>query len=197
LTVKKRLLLRNKQQPDLFSQQKSGETPVRKTGVLIVWAFVVILFTFSGRTVTVSSEAQVAGEGSQQTDPHKAYPALDRRFVTNDKGVVTVTKTGLEWFVGPDRDTTWDEAKAWTESLSVDGGGWRMPTRDEVKGLYTGGAGTRNMSPLLKTTGGFVWTGETVGSSHAWGFCLHIVDEYWPRRTRSREARGFAVRSRR
>lgn len=120
---------------------------------------------------------------------------MDGRFIVDDNGVVTDTKTGLEWFVGPDRNTTWDEAKSWVESLSVDGGGWRMPTRDEVKNLYTKGAGTHNMAPSFKTTGGFVWTGETMNSSHAWGFCFDIGDEYWPRRTYSETARGFAVRS--
>ena len=170
---------------------------MRTTCALTVWAFVVILFILSARTVTLSSEAQVARQGGEQLDPHKAIPSGDRRFATNDKGVVTDTKTGLEWFLGPDRDTTWDEAKSWVESLTVDGGGWRMPTRDEVKGIYIKDVGTRNMSPLLKTTGGFVWTGETVGSTHAWGFCFEIGEEFWPRLTYSNTARCFAVRSRR
>ena len=96
--------------------------------------------------------------------------ASDGTLLAYASGVVYDKKTGLEWFAGPDRDTTWNEAKAWVESLNVAGGGWRMPTREELKTLYQKGAGTRNMTPLLKTTGWWVWSGETRDSSSAWGF---------------------------
>ena len=93
--------------------------------------------------------------------------ASDGTLLAYASGVVYDKNTGLEWFAGPDRDTTWNEAKAWVESLNVAGGGWRMPTREELKTLYQKGAGTRNMTPLLKTTGwcGVVWrdTGFVVG----------------------------------
>jgi hypothetical protein len=127
-------------------------------------------------------------------EPDKAHQGIYERFTARDYGVVLDTKNDLEWFVGPDKDTTWDDAKSWVESLSVDGGGWRMPTRDELSGLYAKGVGSQNMSPLLKTTGGFVWTDETVSTSYAWGFCFEIGDAYWPLRTHSDTARGFAVR---
>ena len=87
--------------------------------------------------------------------------AHDGTFIAYASGVVRDTKTGLEWIAGPDRNTTWYTAKSWVESLSIDGGGWRMPTREELKSLYQKGAGKRNMTPLLKTTGWFVWSGET------------------------------------
>ena len=93
-------------------------------------------------------------------------------------GVVFDKNTGLEWFVGPDRDTTWNDAKAWVESLDVAGGGWRMPTEEELRTLYKYGAGTRNMTPLLKTTGWLVWTGEASNSSSAW------MDPFLPQRRR-------------
>ena len=79
--------------------------------------------------------------------------AKDGRYVSYKNGIVYDEKTNLEWIVGPDKDTTWDEARAWVESLSVEGGGWRMLTREEVKALYKKEAGSRNMTPLLKTTG--------------------------------------------
>ncbi|MES0350837.1 MAG: DUF1566 domain-containing protein [Desulfobacteria bacterium] len=168
---------------------------MRKIRALLVLTFVVIVFIVPSRIQAANRGELLAAQGSEELDTYKDQQAQDGRFIPGDKGVVKDTKTGLEWFAGPDKDTTWDEAKAWTESLSVDGGGWRMPTRDEVKDLYTKGSGAHNVSPLFMTAGGFVWTGETVGSSHAWGFCLDIGDEYWPRRTYSETARGFAVRS--
>jgi hypothetical protein len=163
---------------------------MRKDAALL---FAVITFIIAGMVpyqgMTVDAQDVV-----QSDDPYKAHEAFYERFTARDNGVVLDTKLGLEWFVGPDEDTTWDEAKSWVESLSVDGGGWRMPTRDELSRLYIKGVGSQNMSPLLKTTGGFVWTSETVSSSYAWGFCFEIGDTYWPLRTYSETARSFAVR---
>lgn len=119
--------------------------------------------------------------------------AIDGRFIYYN-GIVMDTKTGIEWFAGPDRDTTWDEASLWVNNLAVGSGGWCMPTRKEVKTLYQKDVGTRNMTSLLKTTGWFVWSGETKGSSAAWAFYFGGGDENWFARSYSSYGRGFAVR---
>ncbi len=103
--------------------------------------------------------------------------------------------TGLEWLAGPDKPTNWYDAKKWVESLNVAGGGWRMPMRKELKTLYKERAGERNMTPLLKTTGWWVWSGETKDSSSAWAF-YNLGGVYWRPRDVSYSLRGFAVRSR-
>lgn len=125
--------------------------------------------------------------------------ASDGTLIAYDSGVVFDKHTGLEWFAGPDRGTTWNEAKAWIESLNVAGGGWRMPTRAELKTLYQKDVGTHNMTPLLKITGcgSWVWSGETSDSSSAW--TIVFLTGYESRRYRddSNCFRGFAVRSRR
>ena len=121
----------------------------------------------------------------------------DGGFFAGDKGIVLDTNTGLAWVAGPDRNTTWNEARSWVNNLTVGGGGWRMPTRKELKTLYQKGAGTRNMTSLLKTTGWWVWSGETKGSSAAWGFSFSLGGELWNFRSDSSSYRGFAVRSRR
>ena len=123
--------------------------------------------------------------------------AREGTFVAYDNGVVKDTKTGLEWVVGPDRLTTWDEARTWVQNLTVDGGGWRMPTRDELKGLYKEGLGNRNMDPAFKTTGWGVWSGETKDSSSAWFFDFDLGEKNWSTRGNSIFSRAFAVRSRR
>ena len=121
--------------------------------------------------------------------------ARDGTFIAYATGVVKDTKTGLEWVAGPDRNTTWYTAKSWTESLSIDGGGWRMPTMQELKSLYQEDAGTRDMTPLLKTTGWFVWSGETKGSSSAWYFYFPHGYKRWGTQNKSEYHRAFAVRS--
>ena len=121
----------------------------------------------------------------------------DGRFFASDKGIVLDTNTGLAWIAGPDRDTTWNKAMSWVANLTVVGGGWRMPTRKELNALYQKGAGTRNMTPLLKTTGWYVWSGETKGSSLAWYFSFYYGNEYCYTRGNSSTSRSFAVRSKR
>ena len=121
--------------------------------------------------------------------------AQDGTFVAYDNGVVKDNKTGLEWIVGPDKETTWNEARAWAEQLKVDGGGWRMPSKEELKTLYQKGAGTSNLTPLLKTTGQFVWSRETKDSSLAWAVSFFFSDENWFVRDSAHFTRGFAVRS--
>ena len=166
---------------------------MKKAGVSIAMTLILASCVFS-RT---AGAADPAVEGTPGFDSYDEYHLLGRRYIADEKGTVIDTKTNLEWFVGPDADTTWDEARAWVEGLLVDGGGWRMPTREEVKSIYHKGAGNQNMSPLFKTTGGFVWTGEMMGDAYAWGFCFDIGGEYWPLRTFSTTARVFAVRPRR
>lgn len=121
----------------------------------------------------------------------------EKQFIGYSNGVVYDKNTGLEWFAGPDKDTNWYDAKNWVDSLTAfAGGGWRMPTRGEVRTLYKKGAGTYNMTPLLETTGWKVWSGETERSSSAWyfdfreGSAVCFTRGYY-------YGRGFAVRSRR
>ena len=120
----------------------------------------------------------------------------DGIYVAYANGIVKDTNTGLEWKAGPDKDTDWNEAKTWVKSLNLDGGGWRMPSTDELKTLYKKGTGSLNMTPLLKTTGLMVWSGETKGSSPARLFDFGFGDGYWSSRDISNLYRAFAVRSR-
>ena len=128
----------------------------------------------------------------------------DRHYEKYDTGVVRDTKTGLEWYAGPDKGMDWNEAKAWVDTLNVDGGGWRMPTtRSELATLYEEGMGSRNMTPLLGTTGWWiesagwwVWSGEKKGSSSAWDFNCQGGIEGWDFPDGSNVAMVFAVRSR-
>ena len=123
--------------------------------------------------------------------------AKDGQYVSYENGIVYDEKTNLEWVAGPDNQTNWDEAKVWVESPSVEGGGWRWPTKEELKSLYKKGAGERNMTPLLKTTGWLVWSDETEGSESAWFFSFYDGDYTWgPREGYVGSPRAFAIRSR-
>ena len=130
-------------------------------------------------------------------DPKDREIGRDRQYTAYANGVVYDSKTGLEWVAGPDENTDWNEARRWVKRLTVAGGGWRMPTAKELEALHERRQGSRNMTPLLKTTGFRVWSGELKDSSSALIFDFNHgfigprehgwFDNY----------RAFAVRSRR
>ena len=122
---------------------------MKRINITLVSSFIVLFLCLS---FTLAAEKEVGRDGV---------------YVAYANGIVKDTKTGLEWKAGPDKDTDWNEARSWVQNLNLDGGGWRMPTTDELKTLYKKGAGFQNMTPLLKTTGFYVWSGEPKGSSDA------------------------------
>ena len=82
------------------------------------------------------------------------------------------------------------------DNLTVDDGGcWRMPTNLELKRLYEEGKGDRNMDPIFKTTGWWVWSGEIYDSSSAWYVDFYHGYGNYHNRGHSYRNRGFAVRS--
>jgi len=132
-------------------------------------------------------------------DPKDREIGRDDHYIAYDNGIVRDTKTGLEWYAGPDRDFTWSKAKRWTKKLTISGGGWRMPTGDELAGLYRKGAGPRNMTHLLKTTGWFVWSGKlrSYGGYEYRAFSFRRGRRFWNGGGDDSPFRAFAVRSRR
>lgn len=109
------------------------------------------------------------------------------RFVESAEGIITDLMFELEWFLGPDIDTAYDEAKAWCAGLSIAGGGWRMPKRPELMTAYVTGLGEKNLKPTFKTTGAFVWSGDKFTSKSDWGLPSSSGERHG--------GRAFAVRS--
>ena len=145
-------------------------------------------------TLLISVSAFLAPQAQSKSDVIKK----DGDYLLYANGIVKDTKTGLEWKAGPDRDMNWNEARSWVQSLNLDGGGWRMPSMDELEGLYKKGVGNRNMTPLLKTTIWYVWSGETHGQNNSTVsgfFRFNAGEPYWSYRF-YKKPRAFAVRSR-
>ena len=95
------------------------------------------------------------------------------RFTKAQNGVITDHVTGLEWYVAPSPDNNWHEAKAWTENLTVAGGGWRMPTIPELRAIYQKGASRANMDPLFQPKAAWVWSGQMDDTRTAYGFAFY------------------------
>lgn len=120
----------------------------------------------------------------------------ETRFATSSDGVIADAQTGLEWVVGPDRDTNYEQAEQWVEGCTIAGGGWRMPTRQELASLYQEGVGDQNMDPAFKITGWWVWA-ESRNSLSALGFGFRYGNVHGDSRFYSSSRyRVFAVRSR-
>jgi len=119
------------------------------------------------------------------------------QFAVSSEGVITDSKTTLEWVLGPDRDTDYAQAEQWVADCKVKGGGWRMPKREELKTLYLERFFPGdNKDPVFKTTGSFVWA-EPEDSSKAWRFGFPTGPTGWARpRSESATNRVFGVRSR-
>ena len=159
---------------------------------------VTLMFSLEKKPVpqTEASLKQTPKHSTPVIPPYEGkISGRDGIYVAYTNGIVRNTNTGLEWKAGPDKDTSWEKARSWVQNLNLAGGGWRMPTKKEIKSLYKAGAGTCNMTPLFKTTAWWVWSKETKGSSNAWIFYFSGGYGYWLDRSTYSNLRVFAVRS--
>ena len=189
----------------LFSFFDSGSSSANRLGSIDIGAFAVR--SLLKKQTPSSGTRQQEKQGDPKETPKYASisPEVskskaigrDGHFIAYSNGIIKDTKTGLEWIAGPDGDTNWHEAERWIKSLKVSGSGWRMPTMDELESLYLKGKGNRNMTPLLKTTGWWIWSGEIKDSSSARLFSFFDSGSSSANRLGSIDIGAFAVRSRR
>jgi hypothetical protein len=135
----------------------------------------------------------ISSPADQGQSPEKTAP----RFTKASDGVITDNVTGLQWYVNPSPSNTWHQAKAWVENLTVAGGGWRLPTMAELKGIYQKGASGTNMDPLFDAHGVWVWSGELVNPMFARGLAFYNGWEWVHGVNYGYGRLAFAVRSKR
>ena len=128
---------------------------------------------------------------------------IDGQFYAFDTGVVMDTKTGLMWAAKDNSsDINWRDAKRYCENYT--GGGytdWRMPTIDELAGLYGKSASyqatQRNynvyLTELIELSTCCPWAFETRGSFAAY-FSFDGGAGFWDSRSYSGGARALPVR---
>lgn len=128
------------------------------------------------------------------------YAAAAERFVDNEDGTVTDTRTNLMWAAkdngGP---VTWQDAKSYCENFSIGGyTDWRMPTQDELAGLYDETRMNRHgyhTTSLIEITGCCPWASETRGSAAA-RFDFTNGSRRWPHQSSgATHSRALPVRS--
>ncbi|MDO9288937.1 MAG: DUF1566 domain-containing protein [Thermodesulfovibrionales bacterium] len=129
--------------------------------------------------------------------------ARTNHFKVSNDNIITDSRTGLEWVPSPNKDMNWHQANQYVQSLSLAGGGWRLPTRVELRGLYESGEIGCGLGKELLNGGEYVsvWSSELDGSSDAWSVSFNSGQERRDTRDFSRyysySLRALAVRSRR
>lgn len=128
----------------------------------------------------------------------------DGRFIAYDNGTVLDTGTNLMWASHDNgSDITWTAAKDYCGNYR--GGGysdWRMPTLDELAGLYDAGRkyqATRwkydiHCTELIKLSACCPWSSETRGSEAA-AFVFINGNRVWVAQSRNFYARVLPVRA--
>jgi len=122
--------------------------------------------------------------------------STDRHLVRYDTDVVYDTKSGLEWYAGPDQGMSWEESESWAKQLDAVGGAWRMPSLKELDTLYHIGDGVNNITYLLYNSGYWIWAGQTKELSSKWVFSFSYGGEGWSGQAPHDGGRAIAVRSR-
>jgi hypothetical protein len=136
-----------------------------------------------------------------------AEKARDGRFIAYDNGTVLDTSTNLMWAAKDNvANIDWQDAKSYCEDYR--GGGhtdWRMPTQDELAGLYDAGKTNKNsptggcsgnyyLTELIHLTCCCLWASETRDSLAA---LFHFVtgDGFWSPQSDGIYTRTLPVRS--
>ncbi len=135
---------------------------------------------------TKSSEPATVAKAKTEATAKSKEIARDGRFIAYDNGTVLDTRTNLMWAAKDNgSNINWVNAKSYCENYR--GGGytdWRMPTKDELLGLYDKTKIYKaceydvHLTELIRLTCNWVWSYETRGSEAAY-FSFSGGDGYW------------------
>jgi hypothetical protein len=210
---------------------KSGQQLKYKTGEnLCIWVFAQDNQLITGKTLNSDGNYTLqitAPQGSTTFDLDISLDANDTNTVTkpvnaaiaspqtidgyqiNSCGSILDKKTNLEWYIGSDRNMTWDDSKKWIDNLNTCSTKWRMPTIDELQTLYdpkyTAGTGysrggrsfPAHIHPVFARIGGgsWVWSNESLATeARSFNFNQAVVTQY-SRNETSYSTRAFAVKN--
>lgn len=129
----------------------------------------------------------LAYEKQQQLNPSDSSivtnPSSDEKFIAYENGTVLDKKANLMWASKDNgANINWERAKSYCESYN--GGGytdWRMPTLNELAGLYDKSKEQRygyHLTDLIQITHALQWSANTNGSDAA-AFYFLDGDTIW------------------
>jgi len=127
------------------------------------------------------------------------YVLILSPFKVSSEGVIRDLWTGLEWAPVPMMTLSYDHAVAYAESLSLAGGGWRLPTVDELKKLYESGQRGCGLDQAFRNRYPKAWSSDPKSPSKRWLVRFSRYEGYtelWDRQSDPcDDCRVLAVRS--
>ncbi len=102
---------------------------------------------------------------------------------------------GLQWASPKGQSMDHYEAEDYAKGLTLDGGGWRLPTRSELIDLYKSFNG--NADPAFDIDEKWAWTNECLDLSSAYVFNFKFGNARPVIRDASKSGRVLVVRPRR
>ncbi len=122
---------------------------------------------------------------SCMSEPQDVYDKGNGTFVTfeaTENGIVIqrfvspedqINQKELKWFSFGDMGISWINSENFADTLTLDGGEWRLPTLEELSTLKHDGSSMYNVSSSFRSNGWFLWSSEPDGESSYWGINLH------------------------
>jgi hypothetical protein len=155
--------------PDIALRQRQAETErynAARGNIAALKAYVnnCAICAYASAAKTEISRLETA-----QPKPEAVAPVLGAHYQRAACGSIIDTRTGLQWYLGPDTNIGWEDATQWTRQLAACGGGWALPTLTQLKGLFdqTVSAGTgfytngrywpAHIDPIFSGIGGGSW----------------------------------------
>jgi len=89
-------------------------------------------------------------------------------FNVTPDGVIQDQRTGLEWAPVALMTINYDGAVAYAKSLRLSGGGWRLPTVDELKDLYESGQRGCGLDSAFENPRPKAWSSDPRNPSKRW-----------------------------
>lgn len=134
------------------------------------------LWAYLRRLLFGQAPNQRAIAPSQQDPYREPQFIIKSRFMKHSNGSVTDHYTALNW-AGSDNggDISYEEALRYAGSYP--GGGWRLPTVEELKTLYEEMIATHQSNLLIELTQHWLWASSPPQES-PWGFLVNVENGY-------------------
>lgn len=116
------------------------------------------------------------------------------RFKMLKSGVIEDSTLGVHWVPSNGRAMDYDQAENYAQKLTLDGGGWRLPTRSELKSLYDPSV-KGHADSVFNINENWVGTSEFSSPLFVWVFFTDGYEDAGTRVDSVPNSRVLAVRS--